>query len=778
VTVRLAATASPTQAHPSVPAGVASRHSRRLWIGYLAVGTAAIAGYQLLVAGTAVRDVVYLVLGLVCVAAIIVGVRIHGPEQRGPWYLMALGQLLWVVGDGIYSLLEDALHEAPSPSLADLFYLAAYPVLAWGIGALIRARRSHLDRAALVDSLIVTAGLGLLSWVVLAGPTIAESRDSPWVAAVSAAYPVGDVLLIAVLVMLMVTPGGRTTAMRLLLGAIILLIVADSLYLALSLFGSGASYPIDWLWLASYLVWGAAALHPSMAATAGPHADVDVRFRRARLVAMTAAALVAPAILAIERLVGTPLDVWAVVIGAVGIVLLVVIRMKLGIDQVTSVNTQLELLRDELAFQAAHDSLTDLPNRAQAMRQIHAALSRAQRSGDLVAMLFIDLDGFKAVNDTHGHRAGDQVLREVAHRLRRELRAGDTAARLGGDEFVVLLDPVDSAPAAVEAGRRIIAAVSRPIRIGERTEAAVGASIGVAFNDDRGTDADALLHEADTAAYRAKAGGRGRVEVFSPALVAELDRRTEIAAALAGAIEHDELVVHYQPIIDLRDGEVEGYEALVRWNRPGEGMLPPDEFIPVAEGSDLICDLDTWVLHQAARQLQAWNRDPASRRMLMAVNISGRHLNTPRIRGDVAAVLAAYDIEPGQLVLEITETVLVDDGPGLETLHELRRQGISLSLDDFGTGYSTVAQMSRLPIDTVKIDRRYLDTGTATARRLFELMVRAAHALDLRVVAEGVEHQDQLDLLLELQIESAQGYLLGAPMTSAELEGIRGAGAF
>ncbi|GAA3650929.1 hypothetical protein GCM10022237_08350 [Nocardioides ginsengisoli] len=774
--MRTATATSPTQAHAAAAGPAPSPWHRGLWIGYLVLGTAAIAGHQL-IRDQNVRDVAYLVLGLVGVAGIVAGVRIHRPTLRRPWYLMAVGQLLWVIGDAIYTLLQDALQEVPSPSAADLFYLAAYPVLAWGIGALIRARRSHVDRAALVDSLIVTAGLGLLSWVVLAGPTIAESRDSPWVAAVDAAYPVGDVLLIAVLVMLMVTPGGRTTSMRLLLCAIALLIVADSLYLALSLFASGASYPIDWLWLASYLIWGAAALHPSMAASSGTHADVDLRFRRARLVAMTLAALIAPAILAIERLAGAPLDVWAVVIGAVGIVLLVVTRMKLGIDQVTSVNTQLELLRDELAFQAAHDSLTTLPNRAQAMRQIHAALSRAQRSGDLVAMLFIDLDGFKSVNDTHGHRAGDQVLREVAHRLRAALRAGDTAARLGGDEFVVLLDPVESAQDAVETGRRIIDAVSRPIRVGERTEAAVGASIGVAFNDDCGTDADALLHEADTAAYRAKAGGRGRVEVFSASLVAELDERAEIAAALVGAIASDELVVHYQPIIDLQAGEVEGYEALVRWDRPGVGLLPPDEFIPVAEGSDLICDLDTWVLHQAARQLQSWNHATGSRRLHLAVNISGHHLNSTRILDDVAAVLDAYDVDPAQLVLEITETVLVEDGPGLDTLHELRRQGIALSLDDFGTGYSTVAQMSRLPVDTVKIDRRYLGTGTASARRLFELMVRAAHALDLRVVAEGVERHDQLDLLMTLQVESAQGYLLGAPLTAAELASIRGAGA-
>ena len=751
-----------------MPTARSAAAARGIWLGYLGVGALAIAGGRLIPDHT-LRDAADTLLGLVGVAGIVAGVRIHRPVLRRPWYLMAAGQLLWVVGDAIYNFLEGALDEAPFPSVADLFYLAAYPVLAWGVAALIRSRGAHLDLGALVDALIVTAGLGLLSWVVLAGPTIAESRDAPVVAAIAAAYPVGDVLLVAGLVMLMVMPDGRSRSMRLLLYAIGLLIVADSLYLALNLFASEASYPIDWLYLASYLVWGAAALHPSMSGRSNPHPDVGVGFRRARLTAMTLAALIAPAILAIERLAGAPLDVWAVVIGAVGIVLLVVARMKLGIDQVTTVNTQLELLRDELAFQAAHDSLTDLANRAQAIRLIHAALSRAQRSGELVGLLFIDLDGFKSVNDTHGHRAGDQVLREVAQRLRGQVRAGDAAARLGGDEFVVLLDPVESEQAAVEAARRVISAISRPIRVGERARATVGASIGVAVNHDDRTDADALLHQADVAAYQAKARGRGRVEVYSPSQVAERDQRAELTAALAAAIADDELVVHYQPIIDLQSDEIEGYEALVRWDRPGVGLVPPDEFIPVAETSELICELDTWVLHRAARQLQAWNRTTGPRKLVMAVNISGRHLNTPRIRDDVAGVLAAYDIEPGQIILEITETVLVE-GPALETLHDLRRQGVALSLDDFGTGYSTLAQMSRLPVDIVKIDRRYLDTGTAASRRLFQLMTQAAHTLGIRVVAEGVEHQDQLDLLRALRIESAQGYLLGPPMTVAEVE--------
>jgi len=246
-------------------------------------------------------------------------------------------------------------------------------------------------------------------------------------------------------------------------------------------------------------------------------------------------------------------------------------------------------------------------------------------------------------------------------------------------------------------------------------------------------------------------------------------------SAIAHAVEHDELVLHYQPIVDVRAGSLEGYEALVRWDSPGVGLLPPGDFIPVAEASDLICDVDTWVLDEAARQLAAWNRTLAAK-LVMAVNISGRHLNTARILDDVAAVLSSHDIEPGQLILEITETVFVEDGLALQNLHRLRQLGVALSLDDFGTGHNSIDQLRRLPVDIVKIDKGYLDASTPDARERLAIMVDTCHTLGLAVIGEGVESHDQLALLEEFEVESAQGFLLGRPLPAADLPQVAGAG--
>jgi EAL domain-containing protein (putative c-di-GMP-specific phosphodiesterase class I) len=238
---------------------------------------------------------------------------------------------------------------------------------------------------------------------------------------------------------------------------------------------------------------------------------------------------------------------------------------------------------------------------------------------------------------------------------------------------------------------------------------------------------------------------------------------TRPEAEIRSAIENDELTLHYQPILNLRTGAVDAYEALARWQPPGAALRPPSEFVPVAEQSDLICDLDTWVLDEAARQIAVWNRTfPVG--PVIAVNVSGGHVNRSRIRDDVTTVLHRHAIEPGQLVLEITETVAVDDGQALDNLHELRRLGVVLSLDDFGAGHSSLDQLSRLPLDSVKIDRSFLDTATPSARATLQQMVRTAHSFGLTVVGEGVERTDQLTLLRSLQVESAQGFLIGPPM--------------
>ena len=727
---------------------------------YLLLGVAGLAGFALAGPGLP-QDAVYLAIGVSCVAAMTVGIRRQPPERRASWQLMRAGLAIWVLGDTISSILEDIAHSVSYPNWADACYLLAYPLLGLGLLRLIRGRFPGRDAAGLLDSAILTSGLGVLSWVLLARPTIDASASSGLGAAVGVAYPVADILLIGLLIRLVATPGARTASFRLLFGAVALLVAADTLSTALGLWDSIPSTVCEYLWLASYLCWGAAALHPSAAALSEPSGTDSQPLTGRRLVALASASVVAPGTLLAQYLLGARLDVLAVVAGSVLMFLLVIARMRNALQQVVTIDRTRARLQDDLAYQAAHDPLTRLPNRARAMSEIEGALNRAQRSGMLLGLLFIDLDGFKAVNDTFGHRAGDEVLREVSARLRDLVRAGDLVARLGGDEFVVLLEGLATEADALDVANRLVAAIAEPVQItGAGRPALVGASIGMAISQDGSTDADRLLHEADTAAYRAKAAGRGRVEVFDDALRRELEARAAMEGALRKAIVQDELVLHYQPVIELATGRTAGYEALVRWERPGHGLQAPMSFIPTAEESMLVCDLDTWVLRRATTQLAQWP-DPRRR---VSVNISGRHMCEPRVIEDVRSALSASGLEPRRLVLEITETVVLQDLLAIEHLRTLQAMGVVVTLDDFGTGYNSLSRLRDLPVDMIKIDRSFVADPSPSARSLLRLMIDAAHAFGLPVITEGVENPEQLRTVRSMGCEYAQGFHLGRPL--------------
>ncbi|SEP26975.1 putative bifunctional diguanylate cyclase/phosphodiesterase [Trujillonella endophytica] len=446
-------------------------------------------------------------------------------------------------------------------------------------------------------------------------------------------------------------------------------------------------------------------------------------------------------------------------------------------QMVTSVR-QREELQVALAHRATHDPLTELPNRAQAVAAVAGALHRAQRSGGTTGLLFVDLDGFKAVNDRFGHACGDAVLRATATRMLSAVRAGDTVCRLGGDEFVVLVEQVEDERELVLLAERLVAAVSRPVHI-DGVDVRVGASIGVAVSRDGGTDTDVFFAEADTAAYRAKARGRGRAEVFDDDLRRQLSARAETEAAIAAGLAAGEMCLEYQPVHDVMHGGVTGFEALVRWHRPGVGAVPPDQFVPVAEASALICDIDRWVLHEATRQLAEWRRaappsagGPAP---TVAVNISGRHLAEPSVVSDVADALAASGLPPALLVIEVTETVLVSDPMAYEHLATLREMGVGIAIDDFGTGYTSIGQLRHMPVDTLKIDRSFIGSTDPGHEELVALMIRAAHTFGLTVVAEGVEEPEQLERLRAESCDSAQGYLLHRPLPAAEAGALIGA---
>ena len=428
-----------------------------------------------------------------------------------------------------------------------------------------------------------------------------------------------------------------------------------------------------------------------------------------------------------------------------------------------------EELQQRLAHQANHDLLTALPNRKAAMEALELALGRAHRHGEAVAVLFIDLDGFKRPNDTYGHHVGDRILRICAERLGSTVRAGDALARLGGDEFVVITERLSSPRHAVELGQRIIEVLSEPLDV-DGVVTRVGASVGVGMSlDGRATPLD-LLRDADNAVHRAKKLGKGRVELFDEGARDELAAQAELERDLRVALERRDLHLHYQPVTDTMTGGVHGFEALCRWERDGVPVSPA-AFIPVAEQSDLVNDIGRWALVEATTQLAAWNRDGRFDGAYVAVNVSGRHLLSSSLVADVEAALAASGLPARQLVIEITETVIVTDLlTAVAHLEAVRALGVRVALDDFGTGYTSIGQLWRLPIDVLKIDGSFVrHLETAHDHVIVELMIEVAHTLGLGLVAEGVETTTQHDTLKALHCDAIQGFLIARPQSPEQL---------
>ncbi len=416
--------------------------------------------------------------------------------------------------------------------------------------------------------------------------------------------------------------------------------------------------------------------------------------------------------------------------------------------------------RDYLAY---HDMLTGLPNRDLLVLRTERALAEADRSNTRVALILLDLDRFKEVNDTLGHATGDRILRQVAQRLPSSLRTRDTVARLGGDEFAVLLPSLHESAGAFDIAGRMRTALAAPLKL-DGMSFDIDASFGVAVYPDHAKDFESLLQRADVAMYVAKESTRG-VEVYAP----EIDQNSPVRLALLGrlrrAIECDELELHYQPKALLTDRSVVGVEALVRWNHPERGLIPPDEFIPLAEQSGLVCLLTQWVLETAVAQSAAWAR--AGLEVNVSVNVSVRDLLLPDFAGSVAAALARHDRPGSSLQLEITERVLMADPDGAAgTLADLAALGVSLSLDDFGTGYSSLVYLQRLTVSEIKVDRSFVQrlTSDDNDRAIVQSIVDLGRSMGLVTVAEGVETEEGWRVLDEMGCEAAQGWWLGKPM--------------
>jgi diguanylate cyclase (GGDEF)-like protein/PAS domain S-box-containing protein len=432
--------------------------------------------------------------------------------------------------------------------------------------------------------------------------------------------------------------------------------------------------------------------------------------------------------------------------------------------------TERRALEEQLVHQAFHDPLTGLANRALFGDRVAHALSRRQRDRRPLIVMFTDLDDFKTINDSLGHEAGDTVLVEVAERLRSAIRPGDTVARLGGDEFAFLLEDVIDRGDGETVANRIMAALASPIAVGT-SEVVVSASIGIATGGNGRDDASALLRDADVAMYSAKRRNRGSFANYEPTMHAAALARLELEADLRRAIDGDQFLLHYQPIVVLDDGRITGFEALVRWGHPRRGLVGPADFIPVAEATGLIVPIGRWVLREACAQAKRWQTDvPADPPLTMSVNLSVRELQDPGLVEHVAAVVQETGVAPSSLVLEITETSMVEDADEtLATLHALRGLGVRLAIDDFGTGYSSLSYLRRLPVDVLKVDRSLVASSGEIARdaALVDAVFRLGHDLGLQTIVEGVEEPEQRSRLVALGCQLGQGFLFARPMDAA-----------
>ncbi|GIE99668.1 putative bifunctional diguanylate cyclase/phosphodiesterase [Paractinoplanes rishiriensis] len=977
----------------------------------------------------------WLAIGLSAAGAVLVGIRLHQPANRLPWYLLSAVVASFTLGDTTYNILTDYLgYVRPFPSPAEVFYLAVYPMLAIALLVFIRARSGADNRAALLDALVPTAGLGLLSWVLLIAPYVHDTDLGMGEKLASVAYPLGDVLALAMLSRLLIGGGRKPVALHVLAGGVISLLVTDVVYGLRQLEGTWqVGGPVDAGWVLFYAAIAMCALHPSMrelttvARTAGSRTGAGGR----RIVAMALAALIAPAVLLVEDLRGGVEDALMIAAASSSMFLLVIARVAgliqaqretaareralritgadlvgargedevgkavvkalgaivpagepyrfhfhradaapdtptglvgtgwvtvadlpgeaaaelagfeaalyaesvsgawsegglprrnyaylagrpemlspvqpafealmaqgtLAIDRITLTNeinrrssqdyfkaliqsasdvilivdedeqiryaspsalpvfgrtdlvgtslyrliagtdhtelrqlleqvrtgrgrrdgidltaisgddlllqvectcrdlraepavaglvvtirdvTERRRLENDLAHQAYHDTLTGLANRALFQSRLELAARQATETYRSVAVLFVDLDDFKEVNDSLGHAAGDQLLVEAGRRVAAAAGPFTTVARTGGDEFAVLVENAGSHSEIEWLAVRIIDALSQPIEVadgtGGRHLVSTTASVGVAAGA-QATEITELLRRADTAMYLAKTDGKSTWRRYQDELHDAMMRRLEMRTALNEAVSGDQMRLRFQPIVDLPTSEVVAMEALVRWEHPVRGLLGPNEFIELSEETGSIVAIGSWVLREALRTFAGW-RQTVSGSLLryVSVNVSARQFRAPGFVDQVRRVLAETGAQPEWLLLEITESLVLHDADQVwQDLRALRAMGVRIAIDDFGTGYSSLSYLSQMPVDVLKIDKSFIDDILDNTQQLalVDTIVSLARTLDLAVVAEGIELDEHRQVLAGMGCPYGQGYLFSKPVTADQI---------
>jgi diguanylate cyclase len=737
----------------------------RAWLRYLS-GVAVVALAYLVAPSTAATKLVlYNGIGLSAVVAVLVGVRRNRPTHRRPWLLFAAGQLSFLTADVVYYLLEATGTDTPFPSPADAFYLGMYPLVIAGLLLMVRRASPGRDWASLIDATLIATAMFVVLGILLMDDQMTDPTLSPGGRLISLAYPVMDVALLAVAVRLAVVVQLRHPASALMGASLVSLLVADTAYGVLSSAGTfETGGTVDLFWIGFYALFAAAALHPSMADHGRAATPVKGHVTMARLVVLCLATLTVPVI---DLLWGQPVDKLLTTTASAAMFLLVLGRV-LGLMR------NVQASEERLRHDALHDGLTGLANRKLFSEQVEHCL--AGGGCDAVAVLFVDLDDFKTVNDSLGHHAGDELLRVVANRLRRCLGPADTVARLGGDEFAALLPSVADPHEATSTAARLLDSLTQPVLLNGR-EVRITASVGIAMERGDGQERlDALLRGADVAMYLAKSKGKGRAELFEESMYREAMERLELRHDLEVALGQGQFRIHYQPIIDLDAQRIVSVEALLRWAHPTRGLVGPDRFIPLAEQSGLIVGIGRWVLQEACAQVRSWQLErPDEAPLGLSVNLSVRQLQDNGLLEDVAEALRLSGLDPHCLTLEITESMLIEETDrGAGALARLKTLGVRLAIDDFGTGYSSLSYLRRFPADTLKIDRSFVREmhESVTSEALVRTVIDLARDLKMATIAEGIEDHEQWSRLSSLNCDLGQGYYFSQPIEADAMMGL------
>jgi diguanylate cyclase (GGDEF)-like protein len=699
-------------------------------------------------AGGGVAYGLVLVVGMIAMATVL-GLRAAtSSSDRPAWMAVTAAAASWMAG----TVLESTIGHADGPAVgpADALWLAFYPCAYLAVVLRARTTVTRMARSVRVDGLVAVLSVGAVGWLLAIDPILASDRLTHTETAVNTAYIAGDLGIMGLTVGVLALHGWRAgRGWALLAAGLAIFAAGDSLYLLTLVHGSYVNgTPLDVLWGVGLTLIALSAWQPApVPRTGAPSAGV--------LAPPFAFAIAALGVLVYAGLSSAPA---VAVVLAAGAALASMGRTALTFADVRRLA--------EVRRQATTDDLTGLPNRRHLDRSLRERLELARERGSSVALLLIDLDGFKELNDTLGHRAGDLVLEQVGPRLRAVLRAGDELARLGGDEFAVVLPHADDAEAV---GRRMRQALEAGLTV-DGIDLRIGASIGIALFPEHGDDAETLLQRADVAMYQAKAARSGYAFYQR-----DRDRHSRERLALIGelrdAIGTDQLVLHFQPKLDVESGVVRDVEALVRWMHPERGLLGPGAFVPLAEQTGVMRELTEHVIDAALRQVAAWYE--AGIDLSVAVNVSAATLLDEGWTTDLAGALVRHGVPASRLRIEITEDALMGDADrALRVVESLVATGIGVSVDDFGTGYSSLGLLKHLPVDELKIDRTFvrdLLTDDADAA-IVQSVVDLGGRLGLRTVAEGVEDAETLDRIGAYGVTVAQGFHIARPLPADELE--------